>query len=202
MNRTITANAATIEPIESPAYFITLTQDEIQKYWDSQPELVVITHEDIERAAEIEPPAFVIQRESMHDLAYQMMVLINEDRRNNPVESRNARPLQWDERLAQVALRHSTDMRQRHFIAHENLDGESPFERIRKGGVRFRCAGENLASGFFSIQATEEAFMDEPRYEPNHRANILNPDFTHVGIGIVLNADGTLVVTQNFIGRA
>ena len=40
--------------------------------------------------------------------------------------------------------------------------------------------------------------MNEPRFVKNHRANILNPDFTDVGIGIVTGPDGRIYITQDF----
>jgi uncharacterized protein YkwD len=40
--------------------------------------------------------------------------------------------------------------------------------------------------------------MNEPRFQPNHRANILNPDYTHVGVGIAKGADGMFYITQEF----
>lgn len=189
--------------MEDAAYFIRLTDDEIREFWENHTATIVITRDDVDRAVPlVQPPLVVVVEDALRELAFRMLDLINRDRLANPVESRNARLLQWDERVAQVALRHSEDMVKRKFIAHINPDKETPFDRIRKAGIRFRCAGENLASGYHSVEATEYAFMDEPPYEQNHRGNILNPCFTHVGIGIVMNPDGTYVITQNFIGRA
>lgn len=189
--------------MEDAAYFIRLTDDEIRQFWENHNATIVITRDDVDRAVSlVQSPLVVVVEDTLRELALRMVDLINRDRLANPVESRNARPLQWDERVAQVALQHSEDMLRRRFIAHINPDGETPFDRIRKAGIRFRCAGENLASGYHSIEATQYAFMDEPPYAQNHRGNILNPSFTHVGIGIAMNPDGTYVVTQNFIGRA
>lgn len=40
--------------------------------------------------------------------------------------------------------------------------------------------------------------MNEPKFQHNHRGNILNPNYTHVGIGIVKAPDGYLYITQDF----
>ena len=40
--------------------------------------------------------------------------------------------------------------------------------------------------------------MDEPKFEHNHRSNILDKGFTHVGVGIVKGPDGLLYVTEEF----
>jgi hypothetical protein len=42
--------------------------------------------------------------------------------------------------------------------------------------------------------------MNEPRFQHNHRYNILNANYTDVGIGIVQGANGSLYVTQDFVG--
>jgi uncharacterized protein YkwD len=48
------------------------------------------------------------------------------------------------------------------------------------------------------VQA-ETLFMNEPKFERNHRGNILNPNYTHVGIGIARGPDGSLYITQEFV---
>ena len=50
-----------------------------------------------------------------------------------------------------------------------------------------------------AIKEIFDAFMNQPRSLTNHRGNILNPVWTHVGIGIAHNPAGSLVATQNFI---
>jgi uncharacterized protein YkwD len=63
-------------------------------------------------------------------------------------------------------------------------------------GVSWRCWGENIAVSGGSMHDVEKAFM----HSPDHRANILNPCFTHVAIGVVRDADGTAWVTVFFYG--
>jgi uncharacterized protein YkwD len=43
--------------------------------------------------------------------------------------------------------------------------------------------------------------MNEPPLSHNHRANILNPDFTHVGVGILRGPDGMFYITQEFVQK-
>jgi uncharacterized protein YkwD len=57
--------------------------------------------------------------------------------------------------------------------------------------------GENIAI-YTSVARAEAAFMNEPRFAKNHRANILSPDFTDGGIGIATGPDGRLYITQDF----
>jgi uncharacterized protein YkwD len=130
----------------------------------------------------------------------RMWQLINQDRTAvSCVEETKgrARPLQWDARLAAVARTHSQEMASKGFFGHQGADGSLPDERISRVGVHWRASGENIAK-YPDITAAEAAFMNEPKFQPNHRANILNPDYTHVGIGVVKGPDGMFYITQEF----
>lgn len=130
----------------------------------------------------------------------QMWRLINRDRLapSSASETRgSARPLEWDDRLAAVARQHSQEMALHGFFSHQGIDGSLPHIRISRAGMQWMSVGENIAK-FPDVVQAEAAFMDEPRFEPNHRANILNPGFTHVGVGIARGPDGLLYITQEF----
>jgi len=88
--------------------------------------------------------------------------------------------LRWDDRLAAVALRHSQDMARRRFFSHTNPDGRDPFDRMRRSGVRFRAAAENLAAGQITGAETFEGWMGSP----GHRRNLEDCDYTRIGIGL------------------
>jgi len=133
-------------------------------------------------------------------LEAKMWQLINQDRSavSCAEETKGrARPLQWDARLAAIARVHSQEMVSNGFFGHEGADGSLPDARISRVGIRWRASGENIAKYPDVIEA-EAAFMNEPRFQPNHRANILNPDYTHVGVGVVKGADGMFYITQEF----
>ncbi|MGH9357146.1 MAG: CAP domain-containing protein [Terriglobia bacterium] len=138
--------------------------------------------------------------EGMRPLATQMLALVNADRLNpaNDAETGGAeQPLKWDPRLAQAALVHSQEMALNHYFSHYGLNGKSPAERISKAGVRWRQMGENIARNY-TVFSAEAAFMNEPRFQPNHRGNILNSKFNYVGMGIVRGPDGMVYATQEF----
>lgn len=105
--------------------------------------------------------------------------------------------LKWDPRLAQAALAHSEDMAMNHYFSHYDLAGRSPVDRISKMGVQWLALGENIAKNF-TVASAEKAFINEPPFQPNHRANILNRKFNYVGIGIVRGPDGMIYATQEF----
>ncbi len=118
----------------------------------------------------------------------RMLELVNAERTSAGLE-----PLTLDPEIREVARAYSIEMFQRGFFSHVDLDGESPFDRMREGGVRFLAAGENLALAP-RVEVAHEGLMNSP----GHRANILNRAFRRVGIGV---ADGGMhgkMFTQNF----
>ncbi|WP_328935530.1 MULTISPECIES: CAP domain-containing protein [unclassified Streptomyces] len=89
------------------------------------------------------------------------------------------RALAVDPLLAAAAQAHSTDMVARAFYSHTSPDGSQPWDRAAAAGSRRRTIGENIACGQRSPAEVVEGWMNSP----GHRANILKPDFTHIGIG-------------------
>ena len=89
-------------------------------------------------------------------------------------------PVVWDERLADVARRHSVDMARRGFFSHTNPDGRDPFDPLRRAGVRFRAAAENLASGQRTGSETFASWMGSA----GHRHNLDECLYTRIGIGL------------------
>ena len=133
-------------------------------------------------------------------LEMQMLDLVNHDRTDPSTVQETkgrARPLQWDGRLAEVARLHSEEMAREGFFGHEGMDGSDPANRVTRAGVQWRSTGENIAK-CRDVAEAEEIFMDEPKFQQNHRGNILNPSYTHIGVGIARGPDGTLYITQEF----
>lgn len=130
----------------------------------------------------------------------QMWRLVNNDRTASENQSETkgrANQLVWDARLAEVARQHSEEMAGNGYFSHQGLDGSLPYMRVSRAGLHWRASGENIAK-FSDIAQAEAGFMDEPKYQHNHRGNILNPEYTHVGIGIAKGSDGMLYITQEF----
>jgi len=121
--------------------------------------------------------------------AQQVLDLVNVERANASLP-----PLAWHDPVSQVAYEHSVDMDVRNFFSHTNPDGDGPADRITMAGITWTAAGENIAYG----QQTPAVVMTDWMNSPGHRANILSPNYTHLGVGVHL-APGGPWWTQNFM---
>jgi uncharacterized protein YkwD/uncharacterized membrane protein required for colicin V production len=105
----------------------------------------------------------------------EMLEMVNRERAR---EGLNA--LEMDEELREVARKHADDMFRRGYFSHDTPDGVDPFERMRRDGIVFGLAGENLALAP-TLETAHEGLMNSP----GHRANILKDGFNRVGIGVL-----------------
>ncbi len=118
-----------------------------------------------------------------------MLNKLNSARHDNALSS-----VRMDPALREVARAHSKDMYARHYFSHQTPDGKTPYDRLREGRITYLTAGENLAFAPDVDQA-----WDSLMSSPDHRANILNPDFRCVGMGAYRAADGfEEMFTQDF----
>ncbi len=120
----------------------------------------------------------------------QMWELVNAER-----TSRGLKALEIHPGLVKLARLKSQDMITHNYFAHQSPSYGSPFEMMQKEGIGYRFAGENLA-GASTVERAHQALMNSP----GHRANILNPNYTHIGIGIVSGGPYGQMFTQMFIG--
>ncbi|EJW19835.1 CAP domain-containing protein [Paenibacillus alvei] len=112
----------------------------------------------------------------------------------NAVRVRNGeKPLQWNDKIAGTARKHSGDMGRRNFFDHNNPDGKSPFDRIKADGIVYKSAGENIAAGQTSAIFVHENWMNSK----GHRANILG-GFSSIGVGVYFGGPSKVYYTQNF----
>ena len=118
----------------------------------------------------------------------EMLVMINEERQKHGLK-----PLQADPEMLQVARAHSQDMFAKGYFAHDDPEGKDPFDRMKAANIRFAAAGENLA-----LAQTVEIAHVNLMNSPGHRANILNPAFGRVGIGILDGGFYGLMISQEF----
>ncbi|KAA0940539.1 CAP domain-containing protein [Streptomyces apricus] len=103
-------------------------------------------------------------------------------------------PLADDPLLTRAAQAHSTDMVARAFYSHTSPDGSEPWHRAAAAGSSRRTIGENIACGQRSPAEVVRGWMDSP----GHRANILKPAFTHLGVGFAGGGPAGTYWTQLF----
>ena len=123
-------------------------------------------------------------------LSYESEVvrLVNTIRRENGLGELS---LNWE--LSRVARYKSQDMADNFYFSHTSPTYGSPFQMIRAFGLTYRTAGENIAYGYPTPQAVVNSWMNSE----GHRKNILNPNFTQIGVGYVSQGHHW---TQMFIG--
>lgn len=136
----------------------------------------------------VELPFKVSDYRPRPELEAEMLNLVNRERAANNLE-----PLEADPELLEVARRHSADMFTRGYFSHNTPENKTPFDRIRDSNVSFRTAGENLALAP-TLPIAHNGLMNSP----GHRANILQPNFGRVGIGVLDGGRRGLMITQNF----
>lgn len=103
--------------------------------------------------------------------------------------TRGLRALTWDDQLAATARAHSAQMASSGTLYHN----PALIADVGRTHPNWESAGENVGGGG-SVADIHRAFMDSAP----HRANILG-NYNKLGVGEVLDADGTLWVTQMFV---
>lgn len=109
---------------------------------------------------------------------------------------RGIAPLRWDEGLAQMATDWSKVLASKGTLSHRS--GMLKYPTI---AGRFRSVGENVFSGpggeqwYGNAGAAHGGWMRSD----GHRRNLLQPAYTHAGVGVVC-VSGRLWATQNLAG--
>jgi uncharacterized protein YkwD len=107
--------------------------------------------------------------------AAQVLALTNAQR-----SKAGCRPLAVDSRLTRVAQQHSTDMARRSYFSHTDPSGHTWEQRqVSAGWSANRTGGENIARGPSDARTVMNGWMSSPP----HRQNILDCQFTTIGVG-------------------
>ncbi|OCA84740.1 LysM peptidoglycan-binding domain-containing protein [Bacillus sp. FJAT-27986] len=104
----------------------------------------------------------------------QIVALVNEERAKNGLQ-----PLRNNADLSVVAYTKAVDMSENGYFAHTSPTYGSPFDMMKAFGITYVAAAENIAQGHRTAEAVMEGWMDSE----GHRENILNPNYTEIGIG-------------------
>jgi len=121
------------------------------------------------------------------ELERRIFQLTNEARRKHGLPT-----LDSDETLTDVARKHSDDMLKRDYFSHTSPDGKSIIDRLQdeKPALvkNMGRAGENIFGSskldYSDVKTLARNIVDGWMTSPGHRANILNPKYTHLGVGV------------------
>lgn len=122
----------------------------------------------------------------------EVLQLVNQERTSHGLAA-----LQYSDVLEEPAMQHACEMITNDFFDHNNpVTGSSPGDRVAATTFQATTWGENIACGQATAQEVVTGWMNSP----GHRANILNPDFTHLGVGVRTGGSCTIYWVQLFAG--
>jgi uncharacterized protein YkwD len=179
-------SSPTAEPTKKPtADSQKHTAEEPEKEPEKAPEAATPKRAESTPPAAERPPAAGTGQQvpvpaSAGDAAAAVLSLVNQER-----AKAGCSPVRADTGLASLAANFSRDMAARGFFAHTDPDGATPWDRAAKAGIK-DLGGENIARG----QADAQAVMDAWMKSEGHRANILNCDYTTLGVGVHMGEGG------------
>ena len=114
----------------------------------------------------------------LSEFEQQVLDLVNQERSKTGLSSLSRRG-----ELSNVAMVKVQDMYNNNYFDHNSPTHGSPFDMLKEFGITFNTAGENIAKG----QTTPTQVMKDWMNSPGHRANILNNNYTHIGIAFYNN---------------
>ncbi|WIL48693.1 CAP domain-containing protein [Bacillus bombysepticus] len=129
------------------------------------------------------------EAKSLSEFEQRVVELTNAERAKQGLPA-----LKIDTELSKVARIKSEDMQKNHYFDHNSPTYGSPFDMMKKFGISYTSAGENIAQGQRTPEEVVQAWMNSA----GHRANILNNGFTHIGVGYVESGN---YWTQQFITK-
>ena len=119
------------------------------------------------------------QPEENDSVEMQVVELVNEYR-----ASYGLQPLTYSAELSDGARLKSQDMSDNGYFDHNSPTYGTPYQMMKSLGISYQSAGENIAKGYRTAEAVVTAWMNSE----GHRANILNANYTEIGVGY--EADG------------
>ncbi len=120
----------------------------------------------------------------------QVVALVNQERAAQGLSA-----LKINTKLSQVAELKAEDLRDLGYFSHTSPTYGSPFDMMKQFGISYTSAGENIAKG----QKTPDSVMNGWMNSQGHRENILNANYTEIGVGYVTDRNGGTYWVQMFI---
>ena len=107
-----------------------------------------------------------------------------------------ARPVRWNDSLAEASRLHAEDMARYNYFSHSGRDGSDPAQRVERAGYHYRSTGENIAAGQMKPEDAVASWIESPE----HCANLMNPAFTDMGAAFAVDSRSEMGVywTQAF----
>jgi len=125
---------------------------------------------------------------SQNSQAVAILALVNAARNTAGLSG-----LRLNEQLTQAALLHSQDQAAQDVMSHDGSDGSKPDTRVTQTGYTWHIVGENvLERGDLDASAAYNQWWDSP---PHHE-NMMNPQFTDIGLGYARSASGRFYYTM------
>jgi uncharacterized protein YkwD len=114
---------------------------------------------------------------------------------NQERKLKNVAPLKLTAALSKIARAHSENMAKHGKTTH-TLDDKDFDDRVREAGYKFTAIAENVGSGGngASLEMIMKAWMESE----GHRTNLLNSDYTEIGVGLARDQAGRIYLTQIF----
>ncbi|HDR3522970.1 CAP domain-containing protein [Bacillus pacificus] len=161
--------------------------EEVQKPEAQKP----AENNNTQKPAEQKPaePKPAEEAKSLSEFEQRVVELTNAERAKQGLPA-----LKIDTELSKVARIKSEDMQKNNYFDHNSPTYGSPFDMMKKFGISYTSAGENIAQGQRTPEEVVQAWMNSA----GHRANILNNGFTHIGVGYVESGN---YWTQQFITK-
>lgn len=120
---------------------------------------------------------------------------------NGERAKKNLTPLALSQELSSAAQQKGSDMFSKNYWAHVSPTGTTPWDFITSAGYKYVYAGENLAKSFYTSDEVVSAWMKSP----THRANILKPEYSEIGLAVLnghLVGEETTLIVQEFGARS
>ncbi|MEG1344287.1 MAG: CAP domain-containing protein [Clostridia bacterium] len=131
------------------------------------------------------------KKPTLPENALEVFTLINKARLKN-----NLSPLAIDPLLSIVASKKAQDMVDTNYFAHNSAKYGTPFDMIKKSGISYISAGENIA-GNESIKSAVSSWLESP----THKKNILSSKYNYVGIDVVKSDTYGYIIVAMFIEK-
>jgi len=141
------------------------------------------------------PPVASCATASMGGFGLDLFNAINAERTSNGMPA-----LAADGCVVYVAQLRSDDMASRGYFSHTSPEGATAFSLMDANSVGYGWAGENLARNNYPDNEAVGVAIRDLMASQGHRDNILNPNFTHMGVAATNDGAGMWYFAMVFIG--